>query len=643
MDSKRAQKTRTQLNKFLLKIKEKIRDYEAFSDIGLVAVFKGKDLLCRIAAVCEAIRRVFSIRLYDEQIICILSLMKNTCCEMGTGEGKTFSILAASFIKEPPVYVTTVNSELSRRDYEAAMKLSKFLNYKITYIGPDTRLELHNELYAFNVIFTDTSTLIFDSMRKLPNYKRHSAIIDEVDYILIDNAVSSFGLSESCTLELLSEYEKLYDFYSEIVNLFVGEEVSDVFAEKGSTADFSYNRIKQQVYISDIGLSKISTNKTNIPQACCKFVAESLLLAKFIIIKDVDYVIEESENRTLTWINSQNGRRQNNSLREFYIQFAVEWINNCSYSGVMNTLAYTTYQELFLSFENICGLSGTVKEVKEELLESYGMQYAKIKSHFENRRVNHATMQYSDFDMAVLSLITVTNSELSRGSSVLIICDSIKTAQIVEIRLKAKTNLEMYLYVNEVDEAEDVHISRKLSESVVIGTVMLGRGLDIRIQTNLTVICFGEMFSGRSLRQSMGRTGRQGKTGDFFLMQATTSEANFKQLHKDYRKQLEIESSYRLDTIKILRLYAEFCGIINEIRCTSDIEHIVKIQELAGDKEQNMAVFSDMFHISFAPCAEAKLEILEKLQTLLRYEQDSKRLITDYCRMLLEYVKIRRI
>ena len=156
-------------------------------------------LVPAFATVREAARRVLGLRPFDVQLIGGMVLHDGGIAEMRTGEGKTLVATAPVYLNalaEKGLHVVTVNDYLARRDAEWMGRIYKFLGLSIGVIVHGLDDDERRAAYACDVTYATNNELGFDYLRDNMKYERaqmvqrphNSAIVDEVDSILIDEA-----------------------------------------------------------------------------------------------------------------------------------------------------------------------------------------------------------------------------------------------------------------------------------------------------------------------------------------------------------------------------------------------------------------------------------------------------------------------
>jgi preprotein translocase subunit SecA len=146
-------------------------------------------------------RPPFRARPFDVQLIGGMVLTQGKIAEMRTGEGKTIVAPLATYlacIERLKVHVVTVNDYLVQRDRDWTFPFFRALGLTVGAIHPQHMQgeDTKRLMYRCDVVYGTTSEFGFDYLRdnmkdneeSQVQKKRHFAVVDEVDSILIDEA-----------------------------------------------------------------------------------------------------------------------------------------------------------------------------------------------------------------------------------------------------------------------------------------------------------------------------------------------------------------------------------------------------------------------------------------------------------------------
>src|SRR5215471_10940996 len=152
------------------------------------------------AVVREAGVRTLGQRHFDVQIMGGAALHFGWVAEMKTGEGKTLVATLPSYLNALAgygVHLITVNDYLAKRDAEWMGQVYRFLGMEVGVVVPQVDdPEAKRAAYAADITYGTNNEFGFDYLRdnmalsKEEQVQRghHFAIVDEVDFVLIDEA-----------------------------------------------------------------------------------------------------------------------------------------------------------------------------------------------------------------------------------------------------------------------------------------------------------------------------------------------------------------------------------------------------------------------------------------------------------------------
>ena len=198
---------------------------------------------------------------------------------------------------------------------------------------------------------------------------------------------------------------------------------------------------------------------------------------------------------------------------------AIEAKEKVEISQEYRTVASVTFQNLFMLFDKMAGMSGTLMDAKDELFEVYHKRVVKIPT---NRQMIRKDYKDKYFRNAREQFHTAANDviELHKtGQPVLVVLNSVTDTDLFS-RLMIQYNIPHNVLnaSNAFWEAQIIAGAGQMN-AVTVATTMAGRGTDIKLGDGvkelggLAVIGVGRMENRRSERQTRGRAGRQGDPG----------------------------------------------------------------------------------------------------------------------------------
>lgn len=474
---------------FLLgKVKEECKKVKELSDYELknkTNEFKRRlaegettdDLLPEAFAVCcEADYRVLGMFPYDVQILGGIALHLCYLCEMNTGEGKTLTATMPMYLNgltQKSSILVTANEYLAIRDAEEMGQVYKFLGLSVEAgVKRDTNEKLDNDskkdVYNADIVYTTHGSLGFDYLlnnlvqSKEDRFMRdfYYVIIDEADSVLLDSASMPLVISGSPRVQ-----SNLYG----ITDFFVTTLVEDVH----------YEIEDKKVWLTNKGI-EYAKRYFRIENLYSKENFDVLrhivlaLRAHFLLEKDTDYVV--TDNGEVVLLDRSTGRK-------------------------------------------MTGMSGTIADGKDELLEVYHKQVVVIPPNKPLARIDLPDQYFKTSEEQFDAVIQETVRRHKTGQPVLLIASLISDTEMLS-KLLVQENIE-HSVLNANNAFWEAEIIKEAGQKnvVTVATSMAGRGTDIRLGPGvkelggLCVLGIGRMNNTRDERQARGRAGRQGEPG----------------------------------------------------------------------------------------------------------------------------------
>lgn len=517
---------------FLLgKVKEECKKVKNLSDYELknkTNEFKSRlsagetteDILPEAFAVCcEADYRVLGMFPYDVQILGGIALHLCYLAEMNTGEGKTLTATMPLYLNGLTVkssILVTANEYLAIRDAEEMGQVYEFLGLSVKAgVTRDTNEKLDNdtkkEIYAADIVYTTHGVLGFDYLlnnlvhSKEDRFMRdfYFIIIDEADSVLLDSASMPLVISGSPRVQ--SNLYALADFFVTTLVENVHYEIEDKkvwLTDKGIEYAQRYFRI-ENLY-----------SKENFDVLRHVVLA---LRARFLMDKDTDYVV--TDDGEIVLLDKSTGRKMNGMKLRGGSQQAIEEKERLKLSQEQRSVASITYQNLFNLFPKMSGMSGTIADGKDELLEVYHKQVVVIPPNKPMARKDFPDKYFKTSEEQFDAVIKETVKRHQTGQPVLLIASLISDTEMLS-KLLVQENIE-HSVLNANNAFWEAEIIKEAGQKnvVTVATSMAGRGTDIRLGPGvkelggLCVLGIGRMNNTRDERQARGRAGRQGEPG----------------------------------------------------------------------------------------------------------------------------------
>nr|YP_010851170.1 Preprotein-translocase subunit a [Aphanocladia delicatula]WGH14090.1 Preprotein-translocase subunit a [Aphanocladia delicatula] len=480
--------------KTVININKKYESLKTYSDIQLKEQTKilqlklqthdldtNEILIEAFAIIKEAIFRALNLTLFDVQILGGIILNQNNIAEMKTGEGKTLVALLPAYLNcltGQTVHIITVNDYLAERDANIAKKIFSYINIKVGLITQSTNINQRKIAYSRNITYITNSELGFDYLKdnmaihksNIIQRKFYYAIIDEVDSILIDEARTPLVISGIKEVK-----NQPYIKAQNVSNLLINQ------------IDYTIDEKSKSIILTEKGIAscekilKIS-NLYDTKNSWIKYILNALK-AKELFLKNRDYIIKNSQILIVDEFTGRimEGRRWSDGLHQ-----SIEAKENIAIEAENKTLASITYQNLFLLYKNLAGMTGTAKTEENEFLNIYKMKVVIIPTHEKCIRKDLSDLVYKDEYNKWQSVANECLDMYKIGRPTLIGTTSIQKSEILSSMLKEINVPHNLLNAKPDNVSKEAKIILQAGQkgSITISTNMAGRGTDIILGGN---------------------------------------------------------------------------------------------------------------------------------------------------------------
>jgi len=431
-------------------------------------------------------------RHFDVQLIGGMVLHDGQIAEMKTGEGKTLVATLPAYLNALTgrgVHVVTVNDYLARRDAEWMGQIHRFLGLSVGLIQQDMAPPDRARNYACDITYATNSELGFDYLRdnmatdiaEVVQRDFHFCVIDEVDSILVDEARTPLIISGQ-----VERPQEKYRQASEIAERLVraAEMGKDGIDPEG---DYEVDEKQRNVTLTDEGYSKAElllgvSDLYNPADPWAHFI-NNALKAKELFVKDVNYIVRSDEAVIVDEFTGRvmPGRRWSDGLHQ-----AVEAKENLPIQPETQTLASITYQNFFLLYPRLAGMTGTAKTEEVEFEKTYKLEVTVVPTNRPRSRADWTDQVYKN-EVAKWQAVAAETAQIHQtGRPVLVGTTSVEKSELLSSLLaheQVPHNLLNAKPENVEREAEIVAQAGRAG-AVTIATNMAGRGTDIILGGN---------------------------------------------------------------------------------------------------------------------------------------------------------------
>lgn len=496
-------------------------------------------LLEALALVGQAALRELGMQPYPVQLMGALALHHGWLAEMATGEGKTLTVALAAVLagwSGRPCHVITANDYLAARDAQTMRRLFDACDVSVASVYAEVEPDKRPSLYSADVVYVTPKELLADHLRDQlasgarqdsdwQDFQRwmgqsetgsqaprllvrglHTAIVDEADSVLIDEAVTPLILSARRPSRGLSEAVVLLAKLAP--TLVAGE-------------DYECITRARSVRLREGAVEALARLAPELPPVWRpgprreELLRQALQVHCFFKIGH-QYLVDKGE---IVLLDEFTGRMTPGRTLTAGLHQAVEAKEGLEITDPNESLTQMSFQAFFRGFARLSGSSGTVWESANELWQVYRLRVVRVPTHRPRLTVMnppHVMLTMRDKWHAVSQeVLKVKNA----GRAVLVGVRSVESSEILADMLRA--------HGAEVSVLNAVHHSQEASivaqagepERITIATNMAGRGTDICLHPDvehrggLHVVIAEVNESARIDRQLAGRCGRQGDPG----------------------------------------------------------------------------------------------------------------------------------
>ena len=430
----------------------------------------------------EASLRTLGLRHFDVQLIGGLVLNNQKIAEMKTGEGKTLvATLPACLnaLSNKGVHIVTVNDYLASRDQVSMSQIYKFLGFDTGLIQNDMTPFERKKNYNADITYVTNYELTFDFLRdnmalnltdvvlRPFNY----CIIDEVDSILIDEAQTPLIISNN----IETPVDK-YIIAAEITN-YLTLNIHYKVDEKNKNViltDQGSKQIEQILRIQDL----YDVRDPWIPYVINAIKANALFFnnVHYIVQNDRIVIVDEFTGRIMP------DRRWGDGLHQ-----AIEAKEKLPIRQKTETVAAITYQNFFLLYPKLSGMTGTGKTAEIEFEKIYNLSVEEIPTARPTLRKDLPDLIYKDQFSKWSAIAQTCNQISSTGQPILIGTTTVEKSEMLAQLLNEYRLSYQILNAKPENVRRESEIVAQAGKkgAITIATNMAGRGTDIILGGNI--------------------------------------------------------------------------------------------------------------------------------------------------------------
>jgi preprotein translocase subunit SecA len=498
----------------------------------------------------EASSRTLGLRHFDVQLLGGLVLNDQKIAEMKTGEGKTLvATLPASLnaITKKGVHIVTVNDYLANRDQVSMGQIYRFLGLNTGLIQDGMSTVERRDNYNADITYVTNYEVTFDFLRdnmalnltdvvlRPFNY----CIIDEVDSILIDEAQTPLIISNSIQTPIekyivaaeITEYLELNIHYK------VDEKNKNVvLTEEGS------KQIEKILSIQDL----YDPRDPWIPYI------SNALKANALYFNNVHYIVQ---NNRIIIVDEFTGRIMPDRRWGDGLHQAVEAKEKLQIRQKTETVAAITYQNFFLLYPKLSGMTGTGKTTEVEFEKIYNLSVEEVPTAKPNQRKDLPDLIYKDQFSKWNAIAQECNEISSLGQPILIGTTTVeKSEMLAQLLSEYKLSYQILNAKPENVRRESEIVAQAGKQSnITIATNMAGRGTDIILGGNINFKIQKELYDILTLSKNYKLSKKQDILEASFLNQFEGISQKFLSVLLSLLNDQKFLKLSDLDILRILR------------------------------------------------------------------------------------------
>ena len=483
----------------------------------------------------EYARRTLGMTPYPVQLAAVSGIERGWLVEMATGEGKSLVAALASVLagwRGRGCHVLTVNDYLAKRDADHARPLLEACGLTVRHIEQEMQPRDRAHAYSADVTYCTNKEVAADFLRdrlamgrrrgltdallervRRPGHQHRlvmrgleTAIVDEADSILIDEAVTPLILSaEDDSAEQIDAFAKATDAAQHLTE----------------GAHYRVQHRYRDLHLTAAGRRRIAELTADFGELfqSARLREEYLsqaLSAKHLFHRDQHYILDDGK---VVIVDESTGRLMPDRTWRAGLHQAVEAKEGLQITAPKMTLARVSFQRFFRCYRRLSGMTGTGWEVRHELWRTYRLRTARVPTHRPCIRKQQSWRLLPEQPGKLDAVIEQVKRAHQRGQPVLVGTRSVAASEALSQRLAA-LGLEHRL-LNATHHAEEAQIVAGAGQRghITVATNMAGRGTDIVLGEGeaelggLRVIATECNAARRIDRQLFGRAARQGDPG----------------------------------------------------------------------------------------------------------------------------------
>lgn len=430
----------------------------------------------------EASLRRLGLRHFDVQLIGGLVLNNQKIAEMKTGEGKTLVATlpaALNALTNKGVHIVTVNDYLANRDQVSMGQIYRFLGFDTGLIQDEMSKFEKKKNYNAAITYVTNYELAFDFLRDNMALNLNDVvlrpfnycIVDEVDSIFIDEAQTPLIIANNIDTQV-DKYiiaSEIMDYLELNIHYQVDEKNKNIIlTEQGS------KQIEKILRIQDL----YDPRNPWIPYII------NAIKANALFFNNVHYIVQ---NNRIIIVDEFTGRIMPDRRWSDGLHQAIEAKEKLPIRQKTETVASITYQNFFLLYPKLSGMTGTAKTAELEFEKIYSLSVEEIPTARPTLRKDLPDLIYKDQFLKWNAIAQACYKISSTGQPILIGTTTVEKSEMLaqllnEYKLSYKV---LNAKPENVRRESEIVAQAGKKGAITIATNMAGRGTDIILGGNI--------------------------------------------------------------------------------------------------------------------------------------------------------------
>ena len=430
----------------------------------------------------EASSRTLGLRHFDVQLVGGIVLNNQKIAEMKTGEGKTLvATLPASLnaITKKGVHIITVNDYLANRDQVSMSQIYRFLGLTTGLIQDNMSALEKRENYNADITYLTNYDVTFDFLRNNMAFNRNDLILRPFNYCIIDE-VDSILIDEAQTPLIISN-----NIQTPIEKYIVAAEITDYLELNNH---YKIDEKNKNVILTETGSKQIEKilsiqDLYDLEDPWIPYIINALK-ANALYFKNVQYIIQ---NQRIVIVDEFTGRIMPDRRWGDGLHQAIEAKEKLQIRQTTETVASITYQNFFLLYPKLSGMTGTGKTAEIELKKIYNLSVEEIPTNKPNQRKDLPDLIYKDQFSKWTAIANQCNTISRTGQPILIGTTTVEKSEMLAQLLNEYQLSYQILNAKPENVRRESEIVAQAGKkgSITIATNMAGRGTDIILGGNI--------------------------------------------------------------------------------------------------------------------------------------------------------------